>query len=265
MTDAVVTLHKFSSVTDNFDGICLWTVGVNMHVHGVENTHSQDSGRAVRTQGVGIPDLLAVSTLDPLIPALIRCVCAPGLFRMVADPRPYLSIEEIVQSLKIGSHRLGQPVFVSSAPIALTEGLLKDGEMFCITSAVLDQNGTEGHVECEVLHQVPKRCFRLDVSQQGEFTECDDDQFYTLKELAEWKIPRTRRRTVTAVKDFPVKDLIHSNQLENVSGELALTPVYELQAVMACKNSSFYSSYLKFQKVHNFLKIKHPNRQIHQC
>ncbi|XP_062857150.1 protein THEMIS [Trichomycterus rosablanca] len=161
----------------------------------------------------------------------------PGLFRVVADPQPYLSVEEIIKSFKIGSHRLGQPVFISSVSIPLSQGSLKEKEMFCITSVLQDQDGTKGHVECEVLHREPKLSFSLDVSQQGQFIECDDDQFYTLKELAEWKIPKARRRTVTAVKDFPVKDLLYSNLQENVSGELMLTPVYELQAVMAFRKN----------------------------
>ncbi|XP_017317562.1 protein THEMIS isoform X3 [Ictalurus punctatus] len=157
----------------------------------------------------------------------------PGLFRIVADTEPYLSVREIVHSLKIGSHVLGQPAFLSSAKIALPQGSLKKREIFRITSVIHDLDGGEGHVVCEVLHREPKFCFTLDLSQQGNFMECEDDQFYTLQELAKWKIPNGRKRVVTVVKDLPVKDLLFSNLLENVCGELTLTPVYELQAVMS--------------------------------
>ncbi|KAF4091977.1 hypothetical protein AMELA_G00015780 [Ameiurus melas] len=157
----------------------------------------------------------------------------PGLFRIVADTEPYLSVREIVDSLKIGSHVLGQPVFLSSAKIALPQGSLKKREIFRITSVIHDLDGGEGHVVCEVLHREPKFCFTLNLSQQGNFMECEDDQFYTLQELAKWKIPNRRKRVVTVVKDLPVKDLLFSNLLENVCGELTLTPVYELQAVMS--------------------------------
>ncbi|XP_060769548.1 protein THEMIS [Neoarius graeffei] len=155
----------------------------------------------------------------------------PGLFRIVADPEPYLSIREIVYSLKIGTHVLSQPVFLSSAKIVLPQGSLNKGEIFRITSTLHD--GEEGYVVCEILHQEPKFCFTLGLSQQGNFMECEDDQFYTLQELAMWKIPNGRKRVVTVAKDLPVKDLLFSNLLENVCGELTLTPVYELQAVMS--------------------------------
>ncbi|XP_060739560.1 protein THEMIS [Tachysurus vachellii] len=155
----------------------------------------------------------------------------PGLFRIVADSEPYLSIQEIVHSLKIGDHVLGQPVFVSSGKITLPQGSLKKRESFRITSVLRDLNGGEDRIVCEVLHREPKFCFTLGFSQKGNFTECEDDQFYTLQELAKWKIPNGRQRIVTIVKDLPVKDLLFSNLLENVCGELTLSPVYELQAV----------------------------------
>lgn len=140
-----------------------------------------------------------------------------------------------MHSLKIGSHVLGQPAFLSSAKIALPQGSLKKREIFRITSVIHDLDSGEGHIVCEVLHREPKFCFTLDLSQQGNFMECEDDQFYTLQELAKWKIPNGRKRVVTVVKDLPVKDLLFSNLLENVCGELTLTPVYELQAVMSGK------------------------------
>ncbi|KAK3506746.1 hypothetical protein QTP70_023744 [Hemibagrus guttatus] len=155
----------------------------------------------------------------------------PGLFKIVADTEPYLSIQQIVHSLKIGAHILGQPVFVSLAKITLPQGSLKKRESFRITSVLRDLNGGEDQIECEVLHREPKFCFTLGLSQKGNFTECEDDQFYTLQELAKWKIPNGRKRIVTIVKDLPVKDLLFSNLLENVCGELTLTPVYELKAV----------------------------------
>ncbi|XP_053370517.1 protein THEMIS [Clarias gariepinus] len=157
----------------------------------------------------------------------------PGLFRIVADTEPYLSIQEIVRSMKIGSHVLGQPVFQSSAKIALPQGSLKKQEIFRITSVCHDLDGVEGHIVCEVLHREPKFHFTLGLSQQGNFMECEDDQFYTLQELAKWKISNGRKRIVTVVKDLAVKDLLFSNLLDKVCGELTLTPVYEIQAVMS--------------------------------
>ncbi|XP_022541267.2 protein THEMIS [Astyanax mexicanus] len=160
----------------------------------------------------------------------------PGLFRIVVDPQPYLSIQEIVDSLKISSHRLGQHTFISADQIQLPQDSVKEGESFRITAVSTDQQ-SGGHVDCELLHREPKLSFRLELSQQGHFTECEDDQFYTLRELAEWKIPKGRKRTVTAANAPPPKDVLFSTLLENISGELTLTPVYELQAVMKIRKS----------------------------
>ncbi|XP_059355183.1 protein THEMIS [Carassius carassius] len=153
----------------------------------------------------------------------------PGLFKLVADSQPYRSIQEIADSLKISSHRLSQPVFLSGLEIQLAQGVVRKGDSFRITAVTHELNG--GRVQCELLHREPKVCFSLSFSQQGHFTECQDNQFYTLKEIAEWKISKGRKRIVTEVKTLPKKDFLFSNLLANVSGELKLSPVYELKAV----------------------------------
>lgn len=152
-----------------------------------------------------------------------------GLFKLVSDSQPYRSIEEIAVSLKIGSHRLGQPVFLSGLEIQLPQGVIRERDSFRITAVTHELNA--GRVQCELLHREPRFCFSLSFSQQGHFTECEDDQFYSLKEIAEWKISKGRKRTVTEVKAPAKKDFLFSSLLENVSGELTLTPVYELKAV----------------------------------
>ncbi|XP_051955000.1 protein THEMIS [Xyrauchen texanus] len=153
----------------------------------------------------------------------------PGLFKLVADSQPYRSIQEVADSLKISSHRLGQPVFLTCSEIQLAQGVLRKGESFRITDVTHELN--DGRVDCELLHREPKFCFSLSFSQEGHFRECEDDQFYTLKEIAEWKISRGRKRTVTEVKALLKKDFLLSSLLENVFGELMLTPMYELKAV----------------------------------
>ncbi|XP_030638765.1 protein THEMIS [Chanos chanos] len=159
----------------------------------------------------------------------------PGLFRIVADKQPYSSVQEIVDSLKISSHRLSQPVFHVSSDLKLSKVMVKKGESFQITAVRLDENG--GHVDCDLLQREGKQTFSLKLSQQGDFFESEDDQFYTLKELAEWKIPKGRKRTVTVAKSQIKRDSIFPDLLENHSGELTLTPVYELQAVMKLRKN----------------------------
>ncbi|XP_066533498.1 protein THEMIS [Hoplias malabaricus] len=161
----------------------------------------------------------------------------PGLFRIVADSEPYLSIQEIVDSVKISSHRLGNPVFFSSVELDLPGVLLRKGESFRLTAVSPRDEDRGGHVDCELLHRELKCSFRLEVSQKGHFTESEDDQFYTLREIAEWKIPKGRKRKVVLAKAPPTNDVLFSKLLENVEGELMLTPVYELQAVMELRKS----------------------------
>lgn len=149
-----------------------------------------------------------------------------------------------MDSLKINSHRLGQPAFTSTDPIQLPQGSVKEKESFRIT-AVTQGDGGGSHVDCELLHRELK--FTLDFSHQGPFTECEDDQFYTLRELAEWKIPKGRKRTVTVANAPPMKDVLFPTLLENLTGDLTLTPVYELQAVMERKSLLFPHFFIVFQ------------------
>lgn len=169
-------------------------------------------------------------------------LCTSGLFKLIADSQPYRSVEEIVKSVKIGSHRLGHPVFLTLSDIQLSDGLIKERESFQIT-AVTQHRPDGGRVDCVLLHREPKFCFSLSFSQQGDFMECQDDQFYTLKEIAEWKISKGRRRSVCEVKALLKKDFLFSSLLENVCGELILTPVYELKAITKSKCSAHTHKY----------------------
>lgn len=176
------------------------------------------------------------------------------MFKLVADSQPYRSIQEIADSLKISSHRLSQPVFLSGSEIQLAQGVIRKGDSFRITAVTHELSG--GRVQCELLHREPKFCFSLSFSQQGHFTECQDNQFYTLKEIAEWKISKGRKRTVTEVKSLPKKDFLFSNLLENVSGELKLSPVYELKAVTRREyDTSFDSIVVVYTNIVNNMNI----------
>ncbi|NP_001333171.1 protein THEMIS [Danio rerio] len=152
----------------------------------------------------------------------------PGLFKLMADSQPYRSIQEIADSLKIGPQRVAQPVFLSAVDVDLEPGLvLRRRDSFRITAV----EWSCGRVHCELLHREPPICFSLSFCQQGPFSECQDHQCYTLKEIADWKIPRGRKRSVVEVKAPAKKNFLFSGLLENVCGELLLTPVYELKAI----------------------------------
>ncbi|XP_066850408.1 protein THEMIS isoform X2 [Anser cygnoides] len=153
----------------------------------------------------------------------------PGLYKVVADKTPYISIEEITRKVAIGSTRFGHPCFYSSEDIKLANLTIKQGEQITFNS-VEEVNGTMA-VNCGVVRNNQSHSFTLPLSQDGKFYECEDDQIYTLKEIAEWKIPRCRKRIVKLSNTLHAWD--SSNPLpENFEGCLILTPVYEVQAVM---------------------------------
>ncbi|XP_074253603.1 protein THEMIS isoform X3 [Saimiri boliviensis] len=116
----------------------------------------------------------------------------PGLFKIVADKTPYLTMEEITRTIHIGPSRLGHPCFY---------------------------------------HQKDIKLENLIIKQEGEFYECEDERIYTLKEIVEWKIPKNRTRTVK-LTDFSNKWDSTNPFPKDFYGTLILKPVYEIQGVM---------------------------------
>ncbi|XP_053448662.1 protein THEMIS [Nycticebus coucang] len=153
----------------------------------------------------------------------------PGLFKIVADKTPYLTMEEITRTNHIGASRLGHPCFYHQKDIKLENLIIKQGEQIVLNS--VEELDGEIRVNCGVVRNHQNHSFTLPLSQEGEFYECEDEHIYTLKEIVEWKIPKNRTRTVK-LTDFPNKwDSI--NPFPKVfDGTLILKPVYEIQGVM---------------------------------
>ncbi|NXH21544.1 THMS1 protein, partial [Bucco capensis] len=153
----------------------------------------------------------------------------PGLYKVVADKTPYVSIEDITSKVSLGPTRLGHPCFSSPEAIKLATLTIKAGEQITFNS--LEEVNGRMAVNCEVVRKNKAHSFTLPLSQEGKFYECEDDQIYTLKEIAEWKIPKSRKRIVKLAS--PLQTWDSSNPLpEDFAGCLLLTPVYEVQAVM---------------------------------
>ncbi|NXX40216.1 THMS1 protein, partial [Tricholaema leucomelas] len=153
----------------------------------------------------------------------------PGLYKVVADKTPYGSIEDITRKVSIGPTRFGHPCFYSPEDIQLANLTIKHGEQITFNS-VEEVDGTLA-VSCDVVRGNQSHSFTLPLSQEGKFYECEDDQIYTLKEIAEWKIPKCRNRIVKLSHTLQMWD--SSNPLpQHFDGCLLLTPVYEVQAVM---------------------------------
>ncbi|XP_019273838.2 protein THEMIS isoform X1 [Panthera pardus] len=153
----------------------------------------------------------------------------PGLFKIVADKTPYLTMEEITRTIHIGSSRLGHPSFYHQKDVKLENLIIKHGEQIMLNS-VEEING-EIMVNCGVVRNHQNHSFTLPLSQEGEFYECEDEHIYTLKEIVEWKIPKNRTRTVK-LTGFSNKWDLTNPFPKGFYGALILKPVYEIQAVM---------------------------------
>ncbi|XP_077018969.1 protein THEMIS isoform X2 [Tamandua tetradactyla] len=153
----------------------------------------------------------------------------PGLFKIVADKTPYLTMEEITRAIHIGPSRLGHPCFYHQKDIKSGDLIIKQGEQFMLNS--VEEIHGEMLVNCGVVRHRRDRSFTLPLSQEGEFYECEDESIYTLQEIVEWKIPKNRTRTVK-LTDFSNKWDSTNPFPKDFYGSLILKPVYEIQAVM---------------------------------
>ncbi|XP_028653748.1 protein THEMIS [Erpetoichthys calabaricus] len=154
----------------------------------------------------------------------------PGLFRIVADRKPYVTLGEIAMTSEICPSRVNQIKITSANAIQVNDEVIQRDESIILSS--LAEESSEQLVNCEVIRKDKKLTFTLPLSFKGEFYECEDDQFYTLAEIIEWKMPKGRKRTVNMAKTTTVQEFFFNYLPENFKGELDLAPIYELQAVM---------------------------------
>lgn len=153
----------------------------------------------------------------------------PGLFKIVADKTPYLTMEEITRTTQIGPSRLGHPSFYHQRDVNLENLTIKQGEPITLNS-VEEINGASV-VHCIIERNHQDHTFTLPVTQEGEFYECEDEHIYTLKEIVEWKIPKNRTRTVK-LTDFVDKWDSTNPFPKDFYGALTLKPIYEIQGLM---------------------------------
>ncbi|XP_030051074.1 protein THEMIS [Microcaecilia unicolor] len=154
----------------------------------------------------------------------------PGLLKIKADTAPYHSIEEITKAVYIGPSRFGHPCFYSQEEIKLSNLLVSAGEQIMFNS--MEEVDGVMSLNCGVVRNDQHHSFALPLSHHGEFYECEDDQIYTLTEITEWKIPKSRTRTVTLSNVLTTLRDYSFSFPEMFEGMLALAPVYEIQAVM---------------------------------
>ncbi|XP_077209732.1 protein THEMIS [Paroedura picta] len=153
----------------------------------------------------------------------------PGFCRLVVDRTPYVNIEEIVRKVWIGPTQQQYPSFYCSGDLEAGNLSINKGEKI-IFSSVEDNNGT-ATVTCRVEKNGQVHDFLLPVSQEGDFYESEDNQVYSLKEVAEWKIPKSRCRHVMFTHISDLQN--HTDKFPvDFDGCVVLSPIYEVQAVM---------------------------------
>ncbi|XP_070589589.1 protein THEMIS [Erythrolamprus reginae] len=153
----------------------------------------------------------------------------PGLCKVVADKTPYVNIEEIVNKVWIGATQQEQPCFCCSKDIQVENLTIKQGEKIVFMSGE-DRNETLT-MNCEIKRNDGVQTFLLPHSQEGDFYECQDDQIYTVEEIAKWKIPKSRTRKVLFLN---TDDAGYSPELlpKNFGSYGILEAIYEVHAVM---------------------------------
>lgn len=192
------------------------------------------TGEVIKITGLKIKKIMAeICEDDTGVPESLKPfelpMNFPGLFKVMADKTPYLTMEEITRTINIGPSRLGHPCFYHLKDIKLENLTIKQGEPIRFNS-VEEING-ETLVNCGVVRNQQSHSFTLPLSQEGEFYECEDEHIYTLKEIVEWKIPKNRTRTVK-LTDFSNKWDSTNPFPEDFYGTLTLKPVYEIQGVL---------------------------------
>ncbi|KAF7254770.1 Protein THEMIS [Varanus komodoensis] len=176
----------------------------------------------------------AVKTLRNSKPNMVETpeqyrFCYDVALEIVADKTPYANVEEIVRRNLIGPTPLQQPCFYCSKDVKVGNLTIEQGEKIIFSS--VEENNRILTVNCEIIRDGKAQSVVLPLSQEGDFYEWEDDQLYTLKEVAEWKIPKGRSRSVTFSHTCSAAD---STRLLSMgcSGCVVLAPIYAVQAVM---------------------------------
>lgn len=151
------------------------------------------------------------------------CCCFSGLFKVVPEEMPYSTIEEMVSLRPVGLDSCLPFTFTSHSKMTFGNLTLGEGRALTVLS-VERHEGQEDQVRCLVRGQEEASAeVCIPISSRGHFYECESEERFTLREIMSSPPLRSRRfRFVNAAKcDRP----------------LILSPVYQVQAVMNCKNN----------------------------
>ncbi|KAM3932702.1 protein THEMIS [Leptodactylus fuscus] len=193
------------------------------------NECSLSTGDIIKITEIKVKKVIAMCNEYSTLPAAELSPDFPGLFTVVADQNPYHSIEEIVQTLYNGSLQFGYPTLYSNSELRIGDLIIDKGKAIVFNS-VEEINGVKS-VTCKVTIKGTNHSFILPLSHTGEFYECQDERMYTLKQIVDWKIPKSRNRTV--ILNDIMGNCISQKHFYSafIKGRMVLRPVYEIKTL----------------------------------
>ncbi|XP_043973958.1 protein THEMIS2 [Gambusia affinis] len=141
-----------------------------------------------------------------------------GLFKVVPEQMPYTSVEEMLSMRPVCLDDSLPFTFTSHSK--MTFGSLKLGAGKALTVlSVEKREGEEDMVRCHIKGQTETSAeVCIPLSSRGEFSECESEECYTLKEIMASPYLRSRRFR-----------FVKTTKCERI---LVLSPVYQIQAIM---------------------------------
>ncbi|XP_034408931.1 protein THEMIS2 [Cyclopterus lumpus] len=146
-----------------------------------------------------------------------------GLFQVVPDEMPYGTLEEMLSLRPVGLESCLPFTFTSRSKITVGNFTLGADRALTVLS-IERHEGEEDQVRCHVRgQQEPSAEFRIPVSLQGEFRECESEERFTLLEIMSSLCLRSRKFR-----------FVNTTKCERT---LVLIPVYQVHAIMNMRKS----------------------------
>lgn len=144
---------------------------------------------------------------------------------------PYNTIEEMVSLRPVGLESCLPFTFTCHSKMTLGNFTLGAGRALTVLS--LERREGEGdQVRCHVRGQQDASAeVCIPLTSQGEFSECESEECFTLREIMSSTCLRSRRFR-----------FINTTKYER---PLVLSPIYQVQAIMNCENHLLFHFYLK--------------------
>ncbi|XP_072103001.1 protein THEMIS isoform X1 [Mobula birostris] len=145
-----------------------------------------------------------------------------GSFKLIPEEFPFSSIEEIIKSREIKQGGSEVITFQSMTDIVTEHYVVQKGDPVTIISTTLYEE--QMYADCTVNSSSEQYCVWLPLRLKGQFIECEIDKLYTVKEIVESKTLITRRVKLVETGGACIPS--------HLNGELIISPVYEIQAIM---------------------------------